>query len=379
MRWPTNAESRNMLFVSFIYGARGAVAYTYFDATGLFATLNPALWSYFGTTLSPEVASLRTVLSTGTLATLTGLPAYLHAATWTLPNQIYVIVANTNRTTPISATIPLPSSATGPATAVFAGQPAGMTFASWNLTGTVQPTDVHVYVLNRSGGSSPTPTPTVTPSPTAVPAASATPASSATPAASATPPVTPNVPANSVTCADLADSTVQAGANANANFGTAQKLGVQNSYSGTDEHAFLKFDISGVSSVQTATLVFTGQLSAAGSVVTNVCAETNNAWQENTITWNTAPAPGTVLGQVTVTGTQATFRVDVSSFVAAQKAAGRTTVSFVLVNPAASTQETQVYSRQSTLKPTLLVVPPAVGKNTHPKPKTRSEALVERK
>jgi hyaluronate lyase len=57
----------------------------------------------------------------------------------------------------------------------------------------------------------------------------------------------------------------------------------------------------------------------------------NQSWDERTVTWNTKPAYGAMLGTVAVTGTRPQWiEIDVTGFVGAQKSAGRQTVSFTL-------------------------------------------------
>ena len=169
-RWPTIAESRNMLWVSLIYGSRGIMCYTYYDQKGLFPSVNPSLWAYYRDTLVHEVASMRPALLNGVLTTPSGLPSYCHAGVWTLPDKVYVVIANTNTTTAKTATIPLPSDAVGPATSIFAGDPGSFSVSSGNLTGVIQPRGVAVYGMSRTGGTpSPTPTPAPTPTPTPAP------------------------------------------------------------------------------------------------------------------------------------------------------------------------------------------------------------------
>jgi hypothetical protein len=73
-----------------------------------------------------------------------------------------------------------------------------------------------------------------------------------------------------------------------------------------------------------------------------------DAWAESTITWNTRPTPGVQIAGGTVTGSTATWlQLDVTSYVKAERAAGRSRVSFVLRAPSAG-QLVSVVSSEST-------------------------------
>jgi hypothetical protein len=134
----------------------------------------------------------------------------------------------------------------------------------------------------------------------------------------------------------LSDAYVRDGVYANNNFGLTTDLQVKTDFADWDRHMYFMFDVS----------LFTGSATSVklrlfGSVPTGeqvlVCAYplADTSWSESTITWNNRPLPGgTELARVTVGSTTGTwFEWDVTSYVNAQKAAGKTLVSFVLLNP----------------------------------------------
>ena len=154
-----------------------------------------------------------------------------------------------------------------------------------------------------------------------------------------------------------ADTYVRDGSYASTNYGTQTALCVKkNATTGFNRWTYLKFDISKFSTVNTAKLSLTACLNAAGSIGTDIYSESNTSWTETGLTWNNRPGVGTRLGSVIVNGTTAAlYSVDVSSYVAAQRAAGKTTVSFVLTNPTATDPISTIYSRETANKPSLIM------------------------
>jgi hypothetical protein len=158
---------------------------------------------------------------------------------------------------------------------------------------------------------------------------------------------------------DTADTYVRDGSYAGTNYGSANPLYVRTTTStGYNRQAYLKFDISKFPSVQKAVLTFSAALSSsAANVVANI-ATAPTTWAENTLTWNNKPAAGASLGSVSVSPVTTRFQVDVSSAVASQRAAGNTSVSFVIQMPVAATPPILVSSRESTQPPTLIINTP---------------------
>jgi hypothetical protein len=96
--------------------------------------------------------------------------------------------------------------------------------------------------------------------------------------------------------------------------------------------SFLKFDLSTVSSITSAKLRLFGKTSAAGSVTVGAYSSTNTSWTEGGVTFNNRPSTnGGPLSTATISGTTGTFyEWNITSFLQAEKAAGRNTVTIAL-------------------------------------------------
>ncbi|PNI08974.1 hypothetical protein CXX84_09470 [Arthrobacter sp. AFG7.2] len=116
--------------------------------------------------------------------------------------------------------------------------------------------------------------------------------------------------AQTVTLTATADSWV-AGLAPATNYGTASTLSVDNSPA---EVTYLKFDLSAYAgrTLESATL----QLRSAGSGSLgkqNVKLVTNDSWTESGITYNTRPAPGTILGTLGPTAANSNYNVPLAA------------------------------------------------------------------
>jgi hypothetical protein len=132
----------------------------------------------------------------------------------------------------------------------------------------------------------------------------------------------------------VADATVRNGSFAAQNFGTATTLEDKtNASAGYTRWSYLRFDIASFSSITGATLRLFGRSSSGTQNVTvNVLGSTSTAWSETGITWNNKPASsGSSLGSKTIAGTATQlYTFDVGAYVAQQRAAGATAVTFVV-------------------------------------------------
>jgi hypothetical protein len=160
----------------------------------------------------------------------------------------------------------------------------------------------------------------------------------------------------------VADAYVRGGTAAEVNFGTAAqllaKLGVSDDNS---QISYMKFDLRDVALVGRATLRLSSRLSntATSSVETTVRAVANTSWDERTVTWRNRPAIGAALGSITVRGTTAQWHeVDVTSYVQAEKRAGRNVITLALQNTTHSSAQVQAASRETGAEaPALVIVP----------------------
>jgi hypothetical protein len=105
--------------------------------------------------------------------------------------------------------------------------------------------------------------------------------------------------------------------------------------SGYNREAHLRFSIASLpaGTVSSVKLRVFGRLNTTGqnNIPVALHAVSNTTWGETAIKWSNRPAAGTRLGQMTLPNTTARwFELDVTSYVNAQRAAGRTAVSFVL-------------------------------------------------
>ena len=149
-RFPTAAEGRNMTYLAIAAGAKGIWYYTFFDGSNYLPTGAPALWTELQA-LVPEVNTLAPVLLKGDMTrVLVDVSGDRFASYWIYQGRPYVIVVNTSTTSAKSFSLPMPAGTSGPARPLFSGRPSGMTFTNGVLGGTVQPLDVHVYVLNET-------------------------------------------------------------------------------------------------------------------------------------------------------------------------------------------------------------------------------------
>jgi hypothetical protein len=154
-RFPTAAEGRNMTYQAIATGVKGIIYYTFFDAATYLPTGAPALWTEFKA-LVPEMKTLAPVLLNGAMTkTLVDANNDRFASYWTYQNRVYVIVINTSASSAKSFALAMPAGTAGPAQPLFSGRPSGMTLANGQLSGTVQPLDVHVYVLNSASQATP--------------------------------------------------------------------------------------------------------------------------------------------------------------------------------------------------------------------------------
>jgi hypothetical protein len=153
-------------------------------------------------------------------------------------------------------------------------------------------------------------------------------------------------PTGGKTTTSVAAARVEGDVNANTNYGSSTELGVKRSDNAPDfaRKSYLKFDLSGITSITSATLRLFGRLSDTrlASLTTNVYSASNTGWSESGITWNNKPQAGTtVLASATVSGaTSRWYELDLTRFLQAEKAAGRNLVTLVLKNASGGASRT---------------------------------------
>ena len=174
---------------------------------------------------------------------------------------------------------------------------------------------------------------------------------------------TPAGPSSSTTTTltSTADATIRGGTYSMDNLGSDPTLIVKFGSGSYDRESLVTFDISSLTGpVQTAKLRLYGVLntSAANGVGFAVNAIENTTWSESNVTYDTRPAvSATVLANSKVTSQSGEWvEVDLSSYVAAARAAGKTQVSFNLSGIASSTPFISFASRESGANAPQLVV-----------------------
>jgi lysophospholipase L1-like esterase len=129
------------------------------------------------------------------------------------------------------------------------------------------------------------------------------------------------------------NATVRSGAYANTNFNGATTLRVKNDPPDNTRHVYLTFDTTSMPTVSSAVIkLYVVNTGSTASRTITVYQQPTTSWLESTITWNNAPAAGTLIGTFNVsTTTGIYYNFDVTSYVQAQRAAGHNIVSFELI------------------------------------------------
>jgi hypothetical protein len=137
-----------------------------------------------------------------------------------------------------------------------------------------------------------------------------------------------------ITTAGAEDVHVRGGSYATANYGGSTTLFVQQStLAGLNREAWLKFDVGSAGPVNGARLRVYAWVSntLTPSVKLRVSGTGATNWSEYGLTWSSRPSTRTPLATFTVTGTSVNYyEIDVSDYVRAEQAAGRTLLSFVV-------------------------------------------------
>jgi parallel beta-helix repeat protein len=157
----------------------------------------------------------------------------------------------------------------------------------------------------------------------------------------------------------IADAFVRDGTYATTNFGTATNLDIKKSSTGYNRIAFLKFDVTSISTLSGAKLRLYGAfINTNGISATTAHQQTNNTWTETGITWNNMPAAGAAITTVNVSTNTQYWEWDVTSYVQAQKSGGATQISIQLQNDASTPQAVTVNSREAPANnPQLFITP----------------------
>ena len=162
------------------------------------------------------------------------------------------------------------------------------------------------------------------------------------------------------------DATVQAGDNADTNFGTDEQLRVRGFTSDdTPENnkraVYLQFDLSNYTGVVgTATLKLTVDRAVSSGVNNGLNDRadfhaTTDGWDETSVTWNNGPAPGTELferdfARQLEADPDSTYEFDVTGYVQAEFDGDRV-VSFYIFDDVLQGTDLRLYSKEATGEP----------------------------
>ncbi|MFL5805314.1 MAG: DNRLRE domain-containing protein [Roseiflexaceae bacterium] len=179
--------------------------------------------------------------------------------------------------------------------------------------------------------------------------------------------------ATAVTLGTAADSYVEGGS-ATTNFGGDAELEIKDSSDiGNDRHAFLKFDLRGVSSASVGSAVlklYVTQLPNGTPAPAKLFAVNADSWTESAIIWNNQPAQGALLGSQSL-ATTGWVNFDITAFVNAQLA-GDKLVTVELLDDTLARLMIRFSSREGTNPPALVLDgaagPPAATATQPPAP-----------
>ena len=147
------------------------------------------------------------------------------------------------------------------------------------------------------------------------------------------------------------DAYVRGGTNAGINYGSENVMVVKDSPTNDTftRRAYLNFDLPTINGViESAVLHFSGQI-ASGSAFDIEVYGTTDSWNESTITWNNAPAAGSLVGAVDISGAGFNaYQLDVTAFVAAE-VAGDGSVSFMLGDAEETNSMADLRSKESNI------------------------------
>ncbi|AXY73420.1 T9SS C-terminal target domain-containing protein [Paraflavitalea soli] len=167
------------------------------------------------------------------------------------------------------------------------------------------------------------------------------------------------------TLAPLHDAYVRNGTSADITHGSTDaailisKLN-SNPAAGNDRQTYLRFDASGATgTITSAILRVYGKLddNRNTNVPVNAHAVSNTTWTESAITWNNKPATGASQGSATVTDSIGRYYTwDVTSYVQAERAAGRNNISLALLATVATNPRITWNSKETGSNPPQLVI-----------------------
>jgi hypothetical protein len=158
----------------------------------------------------------------------------------------------------------------------------------------------------------------------------------------------------------IADTFVRGGIYADVNYGASSTLDVRNALSADlYRDAYFKFDLNTFTTISQAKFRFWARMGSTTTSLNEIRAVDDTGWVETAVTYNSRPAVGDIVGTVSVSGTTyAWYEVDITSYVQAQKTAGRNIVAIALHGASDPGTYEILHSRQwnTTDAPKLVVI-----------------------
>ncbi len=145
-------------------------------------------------------------------------------------------------------------------------------------------------------------------------------------------------------------------ANATINYGTATSLIVKKGTTTNFRKTFVKFDLSSSGITVISSAVVRTYASSAVAMIMNV-HQVSDSWTETGITWNNAPAEGTIIATTSMPATPGYYEWDITSYVQSQFGSSDKIISLVFYSATVSSPTINFNSREAaTDKPELVIV-----------------------
>lgn len=157
--------------------------------------------------------------------------------------------------------------------------------------------------------------------------------------------VTDQNPESSVTILSSDDAYVRGGSHSGTNYGSEDFVEIKESTNASfTRRGYLKFDISQLSIVQSASLLIYG--SAQQVMDLSIYSVTNDSWQEGTLTWDNAPSLVSNAGTVSMQLTDQWYSVDITALVQ-NELAGDSILSIGLKDDNTLVKNIDLYSKEN--------------------------------
>ena len=170
-----------------------------------------------------------------------------------------------------------------------------------------------------------------------------------------------NLSSLSQTFSPVGDAYIRNGSYATTNFGKSSSLEIKtSSVTGNTRYTLLMFDLSqaGALAVNTATLRL---YASTASTMTVGAYRTSSSWSEKNVTWNKAPAAGSLISSAAVSTNGRYYDWDLGVYVKEMFAAGTRKFSVLLKDVASGGVDVIVNSKEASANKPQLVITTAVA------------------